>query len=380
MSESDSLYAEVTAALGRQDYRVASILLKRWQTQQPQDLWLRLAVAQFQEATGKREAAAERYRSLLKSTTIAKIITQARQGLARLDQLETDRRQTAIAQATADPAGQSLGVLVLEPVTGGDRKSRAQGLAKVLKIDPYTAQMQLPSRGWRCHRTGAIGELQFYQQELAQVRVPAFCHSLDALQAIHVFQVSHVQQLGEQITVVCYNAANQLGALQFNTTEVSQRVIGLVPILEEVIDVDPWKKLQRKQKTQDYANLMDVHLRERQAILRFCDRTYQFPDGVQFPPFPQEPTQVGKPTLQVNWNRLKHALDSQIHSPVHDSFQTFGQSALEFVELFGSKFESHVTLYRKIATEWDQVFHLYSTLAFLHQPPLRPDRSDRANS
>jgi len=57
-------------------------------------------------------------------TTNAKIITQARQGLQRLEVIE--QRQRAIAQATADPSNAELGLLVLEPVASEIRTEAAQ--------------------------------------------------------------------------------------------------------------------------------------------------------------------------------------------------------------------------------------------------------------
>ena len=123
---------DVAAAFERQDYRTAADLLKQWQQQSPQDPWFRFYVGRFQEATGKYQAAEATYRKLLQAVQNPKIVTQTRQGLQRLEAIEEERRQQAIAQATAEPNSQEQGVLVLEPVTGSDRTVAAKGSAQMM--------------------------------------------------------------------------------------------------------------------------------------------------------------------------------------------------------------------------------------------------------
>lgn len=356
---------EVAAAFERKDYRTVAKLLKQWQQEAPKDPWLRLYVGQFQEATGKLQAAEVTYRQLLKAVTVAKVVTQARQGLQRLETIEAERRKHAIAEATEEPSDQEMGVLVLEPVTGEARATAAQGFAKAMQLDRYTAQMQLPSRGWRLHRTGPIGALGFFAAELNQAQVPAFCQKLSDVQALHVFRVDRFQSLDPEATVICYSGDDQLGALTFHWSEVSQRVEGRVPVMEEVVDLGPWKKLQRKEKTQDYVHLCDLHLPERRSIIRLCDRTYNFQRSVEFPAAPNEPDYLTQMTARISWNRLIHALNQRLQVPVHNDFQVFGDSAIEFVDLFKAHFRSHIDLGRKIQTNWDEAFQLYSGLLFV---------------
>jgi len=76
-------------------------------------------------------------------TTNAKIITQARQGLQRLEVIEQEQRQRAIAQATADPSNAELGLLVLEPVASEIRTSCPK-VCPNYADRPHTARLQLP--------------------------------------------------------------------------------------------------------------------------------------------------------------------------------------------------------------------------------------------
>lgn len=356
---------DVAAALERQDYRTVAKLLQQWQQESPQDPWFKLYVGRLQEATGKLQAAEVTYRGILKSIPNAKIMAQARQGLQRIEAVEAARRQQALDQANASPDSQQAGVLVLEPVQGESRTVAAKGLAQAMQLDPYTAQMQLPSRGWRLYRTGPMGSLMFYEQELQRLQVPAFCQKLADVQAIPVFRVQHIEYLTPQVTVVCQSPQDQLGSLSFGWNEVNQRVEGLLPIFEKVVDLNARKRLERKEKTQDYAHLYDLHLPERKCILRFCDRNYQFQRSIEFPPSPQEPAQLAQVTKRINWNRLLHYLNQNLSVPLWSDFQVFGDSALDLIDLFSAGFATHIDLFRQTQSNWDSAFQLYSGLLFV---------------
>ncbi len=362
---------QVAAAFERQDYKTAAQLLKQLLKQSPQDPWVQLYLGRLQEVQGKLDPAEAIYRQLLRDTTNPKVAIQARQGLQHLEALKKTRRQEAIAQASANPPSTGAGLLVLEPVTGSERPQVARNLAKILSLDAYTAQLHLPSRGWRLYRTGAVGEIQVYAQELQQAGIPAFWCPLADTQKIRVFRVHYLQAIEPQLTVICQNEENQIGSLSFDWSEVSRRVRGLLPIFEDVVDLDARNKLKRKEATQDYAQVYDLHLESRNCILRICDISYQFQQGVAFDqppdghlnPLQMNPLQM---TLRTKWNRLSRFLDQQLADvALWSDFTVFAESALEQLELVSS-FESHIDLFRKEATNWDPAFQLYSSLVFLY--------------
>lgn len=349
----------VAAAFERKDYREAAKLLKQLVKESPQNPWVQFYVGRLHEATGKFEAAEKVFRQLLRDTTNPKIVSQARQGLQRLETTQKEQRQEAIAQAKADPSSAELGVLILEPINNETKTQAAQDFARIFNLDPYTARLILSSRGWRLYRTGAIGELAFYGQQLRQAKIPCFWASLSDLQKINVFRVRYFQSAFPKPTVVCYNEQDQLGALTFDWSEVSQRVEGLLPLFEEVVDLDFRKQLQRKVQTQDYAQFCDLHLPGRHTIVRIYDSGYQFQQGIHLAPEPE------KDTNRRNWNRLLDFLKTQLpEAKVSSDFTAFAETALDQAD-FLDRIKSHIDLFRRRETHWDPAFQLYSGLVFI---------------
>lgn len=350
---------QVAAAFERQDYHTAAALLQPLLQHSPENPWVQLYLGRLDEVLGKLETAEELYRQLLRSTTNAKIVGQARQGLHRVQSIAQEQRQQAIIQATADPNNTQLGVLVLEPVSS-DRTVAAQKFAQIMQLDPYTARLQLPSRGWRLYRTGAIGELRFLGKKLRESGVPCFWATLAEIQKIQVFQVSYFQQ-SAQGTVVCQNEQGQMGSLTFDWTEVTRRVTGLLPIFEEVVDLDHRGKLKRKTQTQDYVQFCDLHLPKRLCILRLHDRSYQFQQGIITTP----QHQTNQTTIRINWNSLCDFLSKQLpHAAILSDFTAFAETVLEQKELLG-RIPCHIHLFRRAETSWDPAFHFYSGLVFV---------------
>lgn len=347
---------QVAAAFERQDYRTAAQLLQQLSQDSPQNPWVQFYLGRLDEVSGKLETAEEIYRQLLRNVSNTKIVAQARQGLQRVQAIAKEQRTQAIAQATSDPSNNQLGVLVLEPVSS-DRTVAAQKLAQILQIDPYTARLQLPSRGWRLYRTGAIGELRFLGQKLRAAGVECFWATLAEIHKIQVFQVSYFQQ-SAQATVICQNEQGQIGSLAFNWSEVTQRAEGLLPIFEEVVDLDHRGKLKRKTQIQDYVQFCDLHLPQRHCILRLHAHSYQFQQGVTTAPQPSQTT------IRINWNSLVNFLDQQLsHATVWSDFTPFAETVVDQKELLG-RIPSHIHLFRRAETSWDSAFHLYSGLVF----------------
>jgi hypothetical protein len=359
---------QVAAAFDRQDYQTAARLLRPLLQQAPDHLWVQFYAVRLDEVSGKAEAAEVGYRRLLKETTNPKIAIQARQGLQRLQAARQAHRQEAIAQARANPANTGTAFLILEPISGTARRAAVQGFAQIMKLDPYTAQLHLPSRGWRLYRVASAAEVQVYAQELQEKGIPVFWMPLGAIAKIRVFRVQYFKAIAPQPTIVCQNEADQLGSLTFNWSEVTRRVEGRLPIFEQVVDLDVRNRLQRKEQTQDYAQICDLHLPERNCILRFCDISYQFQQGVAFQP--SQPQANGLHQLQVtnriNWNNLLGYLDHNLAEILlWADFTPFAETALDHLDLVDG-FKAHIDLLRKTESNWDQAFQLYSSLIFLH--------------
>ncbi|MCY7275478.1 MAG: tetratricopeptide repeat protein, partial [Phormidesmis sp. CAN_BIN44] len=346
------------------DYRTAAKLLKEFLRESPQNPFGQFYRGRLCEVSGKLEAAEEIYRQLLRDVVNPKIAGQARQGIQRLEALAQTRQQTAIAAATADPQNAELGMLVLEAISSDIRTTSAQSFARIMNLDAYTARLQLPNRGWRLYRTGAIGELQHYGQQLRKAEIPAFWAPLKALQNLQVFQVQYFQSYQPNATAICQNDQDQLGSLSFDWAEVTQRVEGRLPIFEQVVDTDARQRTQRqrKEQTQDYAHICDLHLPKRRCILRLCDLNYQFPQGIAFST--TDDNTIRQPTNRIHWNHLLAFLNYQLpEQPVWSEFMPFAETAIEFPNLL-KRLKSHVHLFGQDTSPWNPVFHLYSGLAF----------------
>ncbi|MBW4520479.1 MAG: tetratricopeptide repeat protein [Scytolyngbya sp. HA4215-MV1] len=356
------MFDQVIAAFDRKDYRTAARLVKELLQTSPKDPWVQFYVGRLHEVSGKLDLAEKIYRQLLREVTNPKLAAQTRQGIQRLETLMQERRKQAIAQAANAPDSHEPGFLILESAKPEAKAAIAQGLAKVTKLDAYTARLQIPSRGWRLYRSSNMGELQVYTQELQDAGVPVFNVSLADIQKIQVFRVQYFQAIEPQAHVVCYNEADQLGTISFRWAEVNQRVEGLLPIFEQVVDLDVRNRLQRKEQTQDYARFCDLHLFSRGCILRFYDGAYQFNQGVDFSSAEVAQKDV---TTRGYWNRLIEFLTMQLPKvPIWSDFTPFAETAIDQTENL-QRLKPHINLFRQVASDWDPAFQLYSSAIFL---------------
>jgi hypothetical protein len=129
-------------------------------------------------------------------------------------------------------------------------------------------------------------------------------------------------------------------------------------MIEQVVDVNAHRKLERKTQTQDYAQFCDLHLPGRRCILRLSDKGYEFQQGMEITP------QTSQNTIRINWNILLAWLEQQLPQvKVWSDFPPFAQTILDQTEMLGN-IQSHIHLFRRDKTNWDPAFHLYSGLVF----------------
>ncbi len=350
---------QVAIAFDNKDYETAATLLKQLQQESPEHPWVQFYLGRLHEVSGNYQDAEKIFRQLLRDTRNTRIVTLARQGLRRLQEIEQEERQRAIAQAKSEPNNTEVGVLILEPINNELKPEASRKFAQIMQIDPYSARLTLPSRGWRLYRTGQVGELKFYGEQLQQAGIPCFWTTITAIQQIQVFQIKYFSQSQLKATVVCRNQANQLGSLTFDWSEVTARIVGLLPIFEQVVDIDARGQLERKTQTQDYAQFCDLHLPGRRCILRLCDGGYEFQQGLEIIP------QASQNTIRINWNSLSNWIGQQLPQvKTWSDFTLFADTALDHKEILG-QIESHIHLFRREETNWDSAFHLYSGLAFV---------------
>lgn len=373
---------QIAAALDGKDYKQAAQLIKQLQKESPENPWVQYYIARYYELTNNLEKAQITYKQILRDITNPKIVSQTRQGIQRIETAQQNLRQQAIETAKNDPSNLEPGLLILEPISPEDKPAAVQNISRIFKIDAYTTRMQIQSRGWRLYKTGPIAELQIYGQELLNAGIPVFWATLADIQKIQIFRVQHFQSLSSP-AVVCKDRLNRLGAIEFNWSEVTQRVEGLLPMFIEVMDYSPNRRTEQfrhREITQDYAQICDLHIPSRNTILRICDQSYEFQQGVDFTKTsadiptstnPKNKTsrvknsqQIPQSTTRINWNHLLEIFDRQLDVTVWSEFTFFAETVLDYTHML-SKIESHVEVDRKSETPWDPAFQLYSGLAFL---------------
>lgn len=349
-------------AINSENYDEASRLLQQLQQEEPDNIWVPFYQARLAEAQGDLTSANQRYRELLPNAVNPKLMRQIRQGIERINQQEVNKRQTALNQAMEESGALEMGILLLEAIPNESKKTAAQKFGEIMEIDPYTARLQLPSRSWRLYRTGAIGRLKFQAEQLQQAEIPCFTALVRNINALKVYSVLYIESVEPKITLVYEPKKGQRDILTFEWSEVEQRVEGLLPIFEECVDVGLRGKLKRTTETLDYAKICDLHLPQRQTIIRLCDQQYRFLEGVAFSD--QQKAQDGQATMKKSWQHIMAFISEKTPSvPTYSEFTPFGESAIDFQELL-KLIKPHVGLLRREETPWDAAFHLYSSLAF----------------
>ena len=373
---------QIAAALESKDYKQAAQLIKQLQKESPENPWVQYYIGRYYELTNNLEKAQTTYKQILRDITNPKIVSQTRQGIQRIETAQQNLRQQAIQTAKNDPSNLEPGLLILEPVSPEKRAAAVQNISRIFKIDAYTTRMQIQSRGWRLYKTGPIGELRIYGQELLNAGIPVFWATLSDIQKIQIFRVQNFQSLTSP-AVVCKDKLSRLGAIEFNWSEVTQRVEGLLPMFIEIMDYSPHRRkdqFRHREIRQDYAQICDLHIPSRNCILRISDQSYEFQQGVDFTQISadipglahpknqksrsQKSQQIPQSTTRINWNRLLEILDQQLDVTVWSEFTSFAETAIDYTQML-SKIESHVEVDRKSETPWDPAFQLYSGLAFL---------------
>lgn len=348
---------QVKAALAISDYRQASKLLKQWQQQDARNPLLRLYAAQLQEQTQRLESAEKNYKKLLQQSTHRKIITQARAGIERVHRLRQAQKQAELEKAHSVGGADETTVLAIASPPPKYKDQAIKKFAEVFDIDAYTARMKIPNEGFRIYRIGTWGDLHYFQQQLATGNAPAFCVKTKDIQSLQTFQVTHFEALSPQPAVICKNADKQLGKLSFDWSEVTKQVRGQLPIFEQVIDLGAMGRMIHKEKVQDYAQVVDLHLPGREIVLRVCDRLYQYKQGISL----GDNNEINS---RIRWNQLLAAVDEATDSLLMNDFARFGKGALEFINLLPA-IHPNLDVDRRAPSDWDLAFHLYSSLCYL---------------
>lgn len=354
------MYDAVLLAIEGKQLAQAAKLLRQWQRAHPTDPWLGLALGRYWEAQGAGDRAQVIYRRLLQQVTNTRLLSLARAGLQRTNQAQSPSPQGQRPPDNALMGSTQPAVLVLMTVPEPHRSTAARALAQVMDIDLYTARLRLSSQHWRLYRVGPLGEMQHWCEALNHQGVPCGCIALDQITQIMIWPVVAIESFTPQLRLICQDRGGLQNILTASWGEVQRRVVGQVPIYESVVDLGPWGKLQRRQTTQDYAEIMDWHLEDR-GIVRFCDRTYNHRDSAVIPTLGPQGRTGGQ---AIAWRALQNYCEEQGPPPLLKDFSGFGLAALDFMDLIPD-LGGTIDLGRDQPTAWDKAFQLYSSLRFL---------------
>jgi hypothetical protein len=350
----EDLVAAFENQFAQKNFAGASLTLKQLLKADSADPQIQILVARLYDATGKTEKAEAIYRRILKVETQNKLLNQARQGLKNIEDREIQQRRDLIAAAMSDEGGNSLGFLAILPVAQEERKVAGDKLARIFRMDTYTAQLQIPSRYIRIFRIGAIGELSAYAEELRRAGVPAVSVSLKTIAQINVYTVNYF----ELPDISHLRAVHNDGAIAFDLSEVKGRIVGQIPTFGEIVTVNAKHQLVKKSDILDKIRICDLHLPDRNCILRFYEGQYQFDQGMQLE-VPQMLKHIA-PSLQERWTSLTKWLDQSLAQvPIHNEFLPFAEMVLAFPE-FLKELHPHIDLERSKPSLWDNSFQLYS--------------------
>jgi hypothetical protein len=361
------LLDQIEIAFDRKDYKTAAGLLKAFLEQSPHDPWGQVYRARLYEISGRFDKAKAVYQQLLRTVGSPKIIAVVRSSLQQIHDREQAQRQQAIEQAKSDLRNAESGVLILEAIPPEERSQAAVAIAEIFGTDAYTARVQIPNRGWRLSRVGAIGELEFYGQQLRSANIPVFWARESDLHQLPVFEVQYFSDYNPQATLVCQNEQGHLGSMTFDWSEVSQRVEGMLPIFEQVVDTTMRQGIQRqrKEQTQDYRRICDLHLPKRHCILRICDWNYCFDQGIKLPAIDTNTIDLDQAINRLHWNSLMTFLRLQLPKKnTWSEFTSFAETAIDY-PLFLNRIPNKISFYGQDSSLWNSAFQLYSSLAFI---------------
>lgn len=349
---------ELAQALSRQDYQTARELLRILITEDPDNPWVRFYLAQLCESQAKTEEADKIYRELLINSSNPQILSKARQGIARISDNKQKKQQESL-QAARKTSGE-LAALVLKPVHPEMKNKLAQAFAEIFSLDIYSARLRLPTRAWRLYRTGALGEIQLYYKKLQEVEIPCFVLPIETLTKIKVYQVQYLSATTPKAIAVCKNPQDEIETISFNWEQVKNRVTGRLPLLTNYEEKNFRGKLEFKTKTTDYFTIFDLHLSDKQIIVRFCEYNYDFANSFNS----QGKNSQLSQTSQENWRQLKKQLEEKTKSSEDwGDFDYFATNALDFPAIL-AQLPLKMQLLREKDTPLDAAFELYSRLVF----------------
>ncbi|BAQ66704.1 tetratricopeptide repeat protein [Geminocystis sp. NIES-3709] len=365
------MFEKIKLAIDSENYDEAKEILTELFSENKNDLWIRYYQTLIVEKEGNLTEAEANYRQIVKDNIYPdpKLIKLIRDGIERIvkiniekqkikDQENKEIQEKKLQEFKSLENSADLAVLILEPVTLEQKKILAPKFAKIMDMDNYTATLQIPTRSLRLYKTGSLGELNYYQSELFQAEIPCFCHRIKNINNMKIYQAQYIISQEElEVNILCEDGNQEEITITFKWEEINNKVQGLIPIFEQTLHLDARRKPQKKISTLDYAKFYDLHFISQNLIVRFSDQFYKFDRGLEI-------ATEGK-TAKEKWQHIIDFFNTKIaDKPLWSDFTLFAEGAVQFPEML-KQVSSHINLFRREETVWDEAFQLYSGLIFL---------------
>ena len=377
------MFEELERSIESKNYDIALKIIEQLQEQGVDELWLRYYNTLMIEKQERFIEAEKNYRQIIKDSIYPdpKLIGLIRNAIERINiykqEIKTQEQQVkANKKAIFSNIENShdLAILVLTEVSLAQKQQLAPELAQIMEIDRYTAMLQIPTRSWKLYKTGQLGELNFYQTELAGVGIPCFCYPINQVNSMTVYNVDYVTHKQKSLVFNCQDELQQKHTLSVSTNEITSIAKGMMPLFELTVNIEKEiggdNVMVKRESTLDYVAFLDLHCPIQNKIFRFDDRSYQFDFDKSL---------SGTTTTQAKWKELENNLNNHTNSPtIYNTFKVFAENVLQFPEML-QQIKSHVRLYRRDDSLWDQAWQLYSSLIFLENQKIVRSSSPQLN-
>jgi hypothetical protein len=355
------MFEELEKAIDTEDYEIAQQIIDELDSKLTDKLWLKYYQSLILEKQENLEKAEQNYRQIIKDIIYPdpKLLKLIRNGIERIIAAKKEEKEEQKQVFTKIENSDNLAVLILENITLEEKQKLAPDFAKIMEIDRYTATLQIPTRSWRLYKTGQLGELNYYQSELAKIGLPCFCQPLNKINSMTVYQVKYLEINDDKSQFRFYseNEQGQEEIIDIAPQQINGWVKAMLPLFELTVNIDKKNQIQKKKSTLDYIAFFDLHSSHDNAIFRFSDRAYQFEQDQNI--------QQESNTTKDKWQNLENNLQAMIPSAsVWSNFTLFAEGVIQFPEML-KQVKSHVHLFRREDTLWDEAFQLYSGLIFL---------------
>jgi len=161
------MFPEIITQIDNQEYEKAKELIDKLSSEGEALLWKNYYYGLIAEKANQLTEAENKYRQVIKDSVFPhpQITKNIRDGLERIKQIKLaqkdaenkkreERKQQTLAEFQETENSKELAILVLKPLSPEEKNIVGKQFAEIIKVDPYTAKLQIPTRNLRLYQTG----------------------------------------------------------------------------------------------------------------------------------------------------------------------------------------------------------------------------------